>query len=156
MTTETDQARVTDTVQPVVRLSEIRGGAEPPDYVTRGCRNLEQAAATLEAWVRELREFVRDHRSKDPVRGVRTRSKAEHRKRGSEVKRSGTNVDLLACPYCGATAEALDKRNGKGVYAYMGSPSSDIEPWMHVACLECGSGSPSAKVWNSRKAERES
>ena len=68
MTTETDQARVTDTVEPVVRLSEIRVVAEPPDYVTRGCRNLEQAAATLEAWARELQEFVRDHRSQDPVR----------------------------------------------------------------------------------------
>ena len=73
------------------------------------------------------------------------------------MKRSGTKVDstaLLACPHCGATAEALDKGNGKGVYAYTDAPSSDIEPWMHVACLECGSGSPSVKVWNSRKANR--
>ncbi len=74
------------------------------------------------------------------------------------MKRSETKVDptaLLACPHCGATAEALDKSNGKGVYAYMSAPSSDIELWLHVACLECGSGSPSVLVWNSRKANTE-
>jgi ribosomal protein L32 len=74
------------------------------------------------------------------------------------VKRSGTKIDstsLLDCPHCGATPEALDKRNGKGVYAYSNAPSSDIKPLMHVACLECGSGSPSVKVWNSRKANNQ-
>ena len=55
------------------------------------------------------------------------------------------------CPFCGATADALDKRNGKGVYAYMNAPGKSHESTMHVACLECGSGSPSIEVWSRRQ-----
>lgn len=53
------------------------------------------------------------------------------------------------CPHCGAKP-TLDKRTGTGVYAYMDSPGKGHEPTLHVACLECGSGSPSVEVWNQR------
>ena len=58
------------------------------------------------------------------------------------------SVPLLACPHCGATQDDLDKRNGKGIYAYLNAPSSDIQPWLHVVCLECGGSAPSIEAWN--------
>jgi len=61
-----------------------------------------------------------------------------------------TTNDISDCPHCGATYKSLDKINGKGVYAYMDAPGKSITATMHVACLECGSGSPSLKVWNRR------
>lgn len=59
-------------------------------------------------------------------------------------------ISLEDCPHCGATQAALDRGKRKGVYAYMDSAGEDHEPTLHVACLECGSGSPSAEVWNRR------
>lgn len=59
-------------------------------------------------------------------------------------------VEILPCPHCGATPDRLDDNTGMGVRVYMNAPSSDEQPWPHVACLECGSGSPSIETWNQR------
>jgi hypothetical protein len=59
-------------------------------------------------------------------------------------------VEILPCPHCGATPDRLDDNTGMGVRVYMNAPSSDEQPWPHVACLECGSGSPSIDTWNQR------
>jgi hypothetical protein len=59
--------------------------------------------------------------------------------------------DLLDCPFCGATQSGLDKAKGKGVYTYMDALGEFHQVRMHVACLECGSGSPSVEVWNRRQ-----
>ena len=75
-------------------------------------------------------------------------------KKPSKIKKDKVNnavpLKLLDCPHCGATQNSLDKGNGKGIYAYHDAPSSDIQTWIHVACLECGSGSPSIETWNLR------
>ena len=68
----------------------------------------------------------------------------------NSLPKDTNSMKLLDCPHCGAKSDSLDKRNGKGVYAYQNAPSSDIQPWMHVACLECGSGSSSVETWNRR------
>jgi len=57
---------------------------------------------------------------------------------------------IESCPHCGATHESLDKRNGKGVYVYLNAPSSDVDAWPHVVCLECGGAAPSITIWNKR------
>jgi len=62
-----EKARQANTVEPVVRLVDIRVVADPPTYVLRGRRTLEDQAKALESWANELQEFVRDHRSQDPV-----------------------------------------------------------------------------------------
>ncbi len=59
-------------------------------------------------------------------------------------------VEILPCPHCGATPDRLDDNTGMGVRVYMNAPSSDEQPWPHVACLECGSGSSSIETWNQR------
>jgi hypothetical protein len=69
---------------------------------------------------------------------------------------SQPKLDLQPCPFCGATHEALDKANGKGVYAYENAPSSDMQTWLHVVCLECGGAAPSVKAWNARSGGRAS
>ena len=69
----------------------------------------------------------------------------------SDAKEQERVGALLGCPHCGASPDALDKRTGKGVYAYMNAPHSDTQQWLHVACLECGSGSPSVQTWNRRQ-----
>jgi hypothetical protein len=38
-------------------------------------------------------------------------------------------------------------------HVYLNAPSSDQQPWKHVACLECGSGSPTIEIWNKRGKE---
>jgi len=63
-------------------------------------------------------------------------------------------MKVKACPHCGERVEDLDKRMGRGVLVYKDAPASDWTPWDHVACLLCGSGSPSIEVWNQRVNER--
>ena len=62
-----EKARQANTVAPVVRLVDIRVVADPPANVLRGYRTLEDQANALESWANELQDFVRDHRSQDPV-----------------------------------------------------------------------------------------
>lgn len=40
---------------------------DPPSYVGRYKRTLEDKAKELESWCREFEDFIRDHRSQDPV-----------------------------------------------------------------------------------------
>ena len=61
---------------------------------------------------------------------------------------------IADCPHCGAKARNLNKRKGRGVYVYNDTPNGDCKPWPHVACLVCGSGSPSLTVWNRRPKKR--
>lgn len=49
-------------------------------------------------------------------------------------------VPLKPCPFCGGAA-----------FPYMNTPSCDMEPWVHVVCLDCGAGAPSVEKWNQRK-----
>lgn len=70
------------------------------------------------------------------------------------IRKVAPECSPLDCPHCGATPEALDKSKGTGVYVYDNAPSDGQATWPHVACLECGSGSPSIAVWN-RRANKE-
>lgn len=56
---------------------------------------------------------------------------------------------IKPCPFCGAKWNGLDAKSG--VYVYSNAPSSDQRLWLHVACLDCGSGASTVKIWNSRK-----
>lgn len=49
---------------------------------------------------------------------------------------------LQRCPHCNSQP-----------YAYLNAPSSDQQPWVHVACLKCGSGSPTIETWNRREGK---
>ena len=40
---------------------------DPPYAVGRWTRTMEQKAKALESWCREFEEFIRDHRSQDPI-----------------------------------------------------------------------------------------
>lgn len=86
---------------------------------------------------------------------VRDEWYAQHSGLGHAPAKSGEasqerRLVLKPCPHCGAKQLDLNKAKGKGIYAYNDSPSGDSEQWIHVACLECGSGSPSVEVWNKR------
>jgi len=48
-------------------------------------------------------------------------------------------LSLLRCPFCGS--EPVIKMN---------SPSSDIKPYPHVICLECGCAQDSVEKWQNR------
>lgn len=48
--------------------------------------------------------------------------------------------DLLPCPFCGS----------ENLKIYANAPSSDVRPWDHVACLDCGCGQSSIEKWNHR------
>ena len=48
-------------------LIDVHVICEPPASATRWAYTVEQQARQLEEWCREFEEFVRDHRSQDPV-----------------------------------------------------------------------------------------
>lgn len=48
-------------------LIDLKVTCDPPWTVGRWSRNLEDKAKLLEQWCREFEEFIRDHRSQDPV-----------------------------------------------------------------------------------------
>lgn len=58
--------------------------------------------------------------------------------------------ELLPCPFCGDTSDMLNKKNGRGLYCYANAPSSDMQTWKHVCCLNCGAGHSSVDKWNTR------
>ena len=47
---------------------------------------------------------------------------------------------LIPCPFCGSA----------NLHVFQNAPSSDMEPWPHVACLECGTGQSTIAKWNTR------
>lgn len=51
----------------VKAITGIRVEIEPHRHVTRWCRTPEDKARELKNWARDFEEFIRDHRSQDPV-----------------------------------------------------------------------------------------
>jgi len=51
----------------VTRLVDVRVVADMPSWVCRYYSRPEEWATNAEAWAREFNEFIRDHRSQDPV-----------------------------------------------------------------------------------------
>lgn len=88
-------------------LVEVRLVAEPPAAVTRWARTKEREAELLENWVQEFRDFLRDHRSQDPV--------------SLEVKR--VKKDL--CSECESEWETMED-NGKTFCASCGREVEDV------------------------------
>ena len=48
-------------------LTGVHIECEPPSSVTRYCGTIEREAKALESWACEVKEFIRDHRSMDPI-----------------------------------------------------------------------------------------
>lgn len=71
-------------------LSDVRIECETPYHVGRWCSTVERKAEELEDWVKDFKDFIRDHRSQDPV--------------NLSVERVYTDV----CSFCGATWEVDD------------------------------------------------
>lgn len=63
-------------------------------------------------------------------------------------------INLKKCPFCGSKWEGvlpgITSTRMRGLYVYDNAPSSDIKPWAHVVCLDCGAGQNSIAKWNSR------
>lgn len=72
MKTDMNDTQTTEASHPYARkLPRVLVGChiecEPPRNVTRFCPSVESEAKSLEAWAREVTEFIRDHRSMDPM-----------------------------------------------------------------------------------------
>jgi hypothetical protein len=48
-------------------MVDVRIECDVPAHIGRFCRTLEERGKELKAWVRDFHEFIRDHRSQDPV-----------------------------------------------------------------------------------------
>lgn len=48
-------------------LVDVSISCDPPEIYRRWDRSLEYVAKEYEAWVKEFHDFIRDHRSQDPV-----------------------------------------------------------------------------------------
>lgn len=48
-------------------LVDIKITCDEPHYIGSFYRTLEDKAKQLEAWAKEFHDFIRDHRSQDPV-----------------------------------------------------------------------------------------
>jgi len=81
-------------------LIELKVVCDPPSYLYRGWRTMEQNAKTLEAWANEFNAFVRDHRSQDPVNLSVERIYQDQ----CEHCCSEWETDSSGCPVCCQTA----------------------------------------------------
>lgn len=48
-------------------LTDVRMEIDPPSYLTYYWRDPLQKARAMESWAEEFHDFLRDHRSQDPV-----------------------------------------------------------------------------------------
>lgn len=48
-------------------LVDVKITCDPPTYIIRRCQPIERQARYIESWVKEFHDFIRDHRSQDPV-----------------------------------------------------------------------------------------
>jgi len=48
-------------------LVDVNITCEPPHYCRYGRRTMEDVARGYEEWVKDFEDFIRDHRSQDPV-----------------------------------------------------------------------------------------
>ncbi len=48
-------------------LTGVHIECEPPSSVGRWCSSIESQARALESWAEEVKDFIRDHRSMDPM-----------------------------------------------------------------------------------------
>lgn len=48
-------------------LIDVTVSCDPPSSIGRWSRDMEGKARALESWAMEFEEFIRDHRSQDPV-----------------------------------------------------------------------------------------
>ena len=77
-------------------LVELKVFCEPPYTVGRWTNTLENKAKELEQWCRKFEEFVRDHRSQDPVS---LSVKREYEEQCSHC-RYKWETDEEGCPVC--------------------------------------------------------
>ena len=66
MKTETEE-KTPPLASPKKVLVECKLVAEPCSSVTRWCRDEEAKARALESWASDVVDFIRDHRSMDPL-----------------------------------------------------------------------------------------
>ena len=62
--------QTTDTPKTTIKKRVLTGvhiECEPPSSVTRYCGSIEREAKALESWASEVKDFIRDHRSMDPM-----------------------------------------------------------------------------------------
>ena len=48
-------------------LIDVKITCDAPSYITRWHQPIEQQVRDIEGWVKEFHDFIRDHRSQDPV-----------------------------------------------------------------------------------------
>lgn len=77
-------------------LIDLKVVCDPPYTVGSWARTLEEKAKHLEVWCREFEEFVRDHRSQDPI-GILV--EREYQDQCSHCGREW-ETDEEGCPLC--------------------------------------------------------
>lgn len=100
-----------------------------PDQINEVCKLLGFEIDRISAMV--LRSF--------------TKQLAEKAKKALSIKDKANEANeknkwLLPCPFCGSD----------NLHVYLNAPRSDIGPWEHVACLNCGAGQSTKVKWNTR------
>jgi hypothetical protein len=84
-------------------LVDIKIECDPPRYYWLGHRTMEDYASHCEDWVKDFHDFIRDHRSQDPVSLSVERQFEDH----CEFCDSVWEVDTQGCPCC--CTEAIDE-----------------------------------------------
>ena len=92
-------------VRPVTRLVSLRIVVDPPRD-SYWWRTEEQRIRGLEAWAHELEEFVRDHRSQDPISLTVERENETVCDRCHREWETYTEDGATCCAGCGARVEA--------------------------------------------------
>ena len=100
-------------VRPVKRLDDLRVVLDPPSYVGWMARRRgdEAWAKALNEWAKEIEDFLRDHRSQDPV------SISVERVEATVCDQCGQSWEVIdiegepGCAYCGVAVATEEARN---------------------------------------------
>lgn len=88
-------------------LVDVRLIAEAPSHTRRYCRDKEHEARNLQEWVDEFREFIRDHRSQDPVQLDVERVTQDQCSECESEWETTIEDGVLKCASCGAEVEEM-------------------------------------------------
>lgn len=83
--------------------------AEPPSHVGQYARSAESRAKALRAWVRDFEDFIRDHRSADPVYLSVVEDRKDLCSACNEDPEAYTEDGITICACCGAELEMEGK-----------------------------------------------
>lgn len=86
-------------------LTGVHIECEPPSSVGRWCSSIESQARALESWAEEVKDFIRDHRSMDPMHLEVVREYSDLCSQCENEWEAMIEDEKTCCAHCGCELE---------------------------------------------------